>query len=88
MTHRATVLFVCVHNAGRSQIAAALLNHYGMGRIDVRSAGSTPGEQVNPAAALVLEEWGIDLVDAHPKRLDSRVVEHSDVVITMGLQLD
>ena len=84
MTHRATVLFVCVHNAGRSQIAAALLNHYGMGRIDVRSAGSAPGEQVNPAAALALEEWGIDLVDAHPKRLDSRVVEHSDVVITMG----
>ena len=84
MTHRATVLFVCVHNAGRSQIAAALLNHYGMGRIDVRSAGSAPGEQVNPAAALVLEEWGIDLVDAQPKRLDPRVVERSDVVITMG----
>jgi len=84
MTHRATVLFVCVHNAGRSQIAAALLNHYGMGRIDVRSAGSTPGEQINPAAGLVLEEWGIDLVDAHPKLLDPRAVEHSDIVITMG----
>ena len=84
MTHRATVLFVCVHNAGRSQIAAALLNHYGMGRIDVRSAGSAPGEQINPAAVLVMEEWGIDLVDAQPKRLDPRVVEHSDIVITMG----
>jgi len=84
MTRQATVLFVCVHNAGRSQIAAALLNHYGMGRIDVRSAGSAPGEQINPAAALVLKEWGVDLVDAHPKLLDPRVVEHSDIVITMG----
>ena len=84
MTHRASVLFVCVHNAGRSQIAAALLNHYGMGRIDVRSAGSAPGEQIDPAAALVLKEWGVDLVDAHPKLLDPRVVEHSDVVVTMG----
>ena len=84
MTHRATVLFVCVHNAGRSQIAAALLNHYGMGRIDVRSAGSAPGDRINPAAALVLEEWGMDLFDAQPKLLDPRVVEHSDIVITMG----
>ena len=84
MTHRATVLFVCVHNSGRSQIAAALLNHYGMGRIDVRSAGSAPGDRINPAAALVLEEWGMDLFDAQPKLLDPRVVEHSDVVVTMG----
>ncbi|MDE0874856.1 MAG: arsenate reductase ArsC [Acidimicrobiales bacterium] len=84
MTHRATVLFVCVHNAGRSQIAAALLNHYGMGRIDVRSAGSTPGDRINPTAALVLEEWGLGLVDAQPKLLDPGVVEHSDIVITMG----
>ena len=84
MTHRTTVLFVCVHNAGRSQIAAALLNHYGMGRIDVRSAGSAPGEQINPAAVSVMEEWGIDLVGAQPKLLDPRVVEHSDIVITMG----
>ena len=84
MTHRATVLFVCVHNAGRSQIAAALLNHYGMGRIQVRSAGSAPSEQINPTAALVLEEWGLGLVDAQPKLLDPGVVEHSDIVITMG----
>jgi protein-tyrosine-phosphatase len=84
MTHRATVLFVCVHNAGRSQIAAALLNHYGMGRIDVRSAGSAPSDQINPAAVSVMEEWGIDLFDAQPKRLDPRVVEQSDIVITMG----
>jgi protein-tyrosine-phosphatase len=84
MTHRAAVLFVCVHNAGRSQIAAALLNHYGMGRIDVRSAGSAPGDRINPAAALVLEEWGMDLFDAQPKLLDPGVVEHSDIVITMG----
>ena len=84
MTHRASVLFVCVHNAGRSQIAAALLNHYGMGRIDVRSAGSAPGDQINPAAVLVMEEWGLGLVDAQPKLLDPGVVEHSDVVVTMG----
>jgi protein-tyrosine-phosphatase len=84
MTRQATVLFVCVHNAGRSQMAAALLNHYGMGRIDVRSAGSAPGEQINPAAVLVMEEWGMDLFDAQPKLLDPRVVEHSDVVVTMG----
>jgi protein-tyrosine-phosphatase len=84
MTHRTTVLFVCVHNAGRSQIAAALLNHYGMGRIQVRSAGSAPGEQINPAAVSVMEEWGMDLVDAQPKLLEPRVVENSDIVITMG----
>ena len=84
MTRQATVLFVCVHNAGRSQMAAALLNHYGMGRIDVRSAGSAPGDQINPAAVLVMEEWGMDLFDAQPKLLDPRVVEHSDVVVTMG----
>jgi protein-tyrosine-phosphatase len=55
-----------------------------MGRIDVRSAGSAPGDRINPAAALVLEEWGMDLFDAQPKLLDPRVVEHSDIVITMG----
>ena len=84
MTHRATVLFVCVHNAGRSQIAAALLQHYSLGRIEVRSAGSAPEEHVNPTAIQVLEEWGIDLSQAHPKRLEADAVESSDVVITMG----
>jgi arsenate reductase len=84
MTHRATVLFVCVHNAGRSQIAAALLQHYSLGRIEVRSAGSAPGDRINPAAVLVMEEWGMDLFDVQPKLLDPGVVEHSDVVVTMG----
>ena len=84
MKQRPAVLFVCVHNAGRSQIAAALLEHYGMGRIEVRSAGSAPGEEVNPVAVQVLEEWGIDLSQVRPKLLDGDEVENSDVVITMG----
>ncbi|MEC9270943.1 MAG: arsenate reductase ArsC [Actinomycetota bacterium] len=84
MNQRPAVLFVCVHNAGRSQIAAALLERYGMGRIEVRSAGSAPGEEVNPVAVQVLEEWGIDLSQVRPKLLDGDEVENSDVVITMG----
>jgi arsenate reductase len=79
-----SVLFVCVHNAGRSQIAAALLQHHSMGRIKVKSAGSAPGEQINPIAAQALQEWGIDISQLQPKKLDPLVVEQSDVVITMG----
>ena len=79
-----SVLFVCVHNAGRSQIAAALLRHHAMGRVEVRSAGSAPGQQVNPAALTVLEEWGINVTDAQPSKLDPSKVEQSDVVVTMG----
>ena len=79
-----SVLFVCVHNAGRSQIAAALLRHHAMGRVEVRSAGSAPGQQVNPAALTVLEEWGINVTDAQPSKLDPSEVEQSDVVVTMG----
>lgn len=84
MSRRPSVLFVCVHNAGRSQMAAALLEHHGLGRIEVRSAGSAPGDQVNPAAVDVLAEWGIDMSSASPKLLDASVVEASDVVVTMG----
>ena len=84
MSQRPKVLFVCVHNAGRSQIAAALLKHYAMRRIEVKSAGSAPGEEVNPAAVQVMDEWGIDLSQAHPKLLEADAVENSDVVITMG----
>ncbi len=84
MSQQPTVLFVCVHNAGRSQLAAALLQHYGMGRIEVTSAGSAPGEHVNPAVVEVLAEWGVDVAQAHPKRLEADAVESSDVVITMG----
>ncbi|MFD9701536.1 arsenate reductase ArsC [Lentzea sp. NPDC059081] len=78
------VLFVCVHNAGRSQMAAALLQHYGLGRVAVRSAGSEPAEKVNPAAAQALAEWGLDITAEVPTKLTYDDVEASDVVITMG----
>lgn len=80
------VLFVCVHNAGRSQMAAALLAHHGGGRVVVRSAGTAPAETINPAVVAVMAEIGIDLhaTGAHPKRLDEAAVRASDVVITMG----
>ena len=84
MTATPSVLFVCVHNAGRSQMAAALLQHHAMGRIQVKSAGSAPGEQINLAAVQALQEWGIDISRLEPKKLDPLVVEQSDVVITMG----
>lgn len=78
------VLFVCVHNAGRSQLAAALLRHHGLGRIRVRSAGSAPADRVNPAAAEAVAEWGLDITAEIPTRLSTEDVEVSDVVITMG----
>lgn len=78
------VLFVCVHNAGRSQMAAAFLRHYAGDRVVVRSAGSIPASEVNPAAVGSMAELGIDLIDAVPKRLTDGVVRASDVVITMG----
>jgi protein-tyrosine-phosphatase len=78
------VLFVCVHNAGRSQMAAALLTLRSHGRISVRSAGSAPVEEINPNAIVALEELGIDMSDAFPKPLTDEVVRAADVVITMG----
>ncbi|MGW4116294.1 arsenate-mycothiol transferase ArsC [Actinosynnema sp. NPDC004786] len=78
------VLFVCVHNAGRSQMAAALLRHHALGRVTVRSAGSAPAAEVNPAAAAALAEWGLDIGDAVPSKLTTEDVEVSDVVVTMG----
>ena len=78
------VLFVCVHNAGRSQMAAALLKLRSDGRINVRSAGSTPGEEINPNAIAALEELGVDMSEAFPKPLTDEVVRAADVVITMG----
>jgi len=78
------VLFVCVHNAGRSQMAAALLQHYALGRIAVRSAGSEPADEVNPAAAEALAELGLDITAEIPTKLSYADVEASDVVITMG----
>ena len=81
---RPTVLFVCVHNAGRSQMAAALLERYAEGRIDVRSAGSAPADSLNPAVVRVMADIGIDLVGRTPTKLVTEDVEASDVVVTMG----
>ena len=67
------VLFVCVHNAGRSQMAAALLDHHAKGRVHVRSAGSAPGDQINPAVVAAMDEWGIDLSQGVPQAADRRV---------------
>lgn len=78
------VLFVCVHNAGRSQMAAALLDHHAQGRVHVRSAGSTPADQVNPAVVEAMAEVGLDLSREFPKPLTDDVVRAADVVITMG----
>jgi arsenate reductase len=79
-----SVLFVCVHNAGRSQMAAAFLTHLSHGQVEVRSAGSEPAEQVNPAAVQAMAEVGIDIADQTPKILTDTAVRESDVVITMG----
>ncbi|MEO8094773.1 MAG: arsenate reductase ArsC [Pseudolysinimonas sp.] len=79
-----SVLFVCVHNAGRSQMAAALLAHHAGDRIEVRSAGSEPALTVNPVAAVAMQELGIDITAEQPKLLTRAAVEASDVVITMG----
>lgn len=83
---RPSILFVCVHNAGRSQMAAALLKHHSAGQVEVRSAGTAPADSINPAVITVMNELGIDLVAerAEPKRLTNDAVEISDVVITMG----
>ena len=78
------VLFVCVHNAGRSQMAAALLDHHARGRVLVRSAGSTPAERVNPAVIAAMDEVGVDLSKEFPKPLTDEVVQAADVVVTMG----
>jgi protein-tyrosine-phosphatase/DNA-binding transcriptional ArsR family regulator len=78
------VLFVCVHNAGRSQMAAALLDHHAKGRVHVRSAGSDPADQLNPAVVAAMAEWGIDLGREFPKPLTDEVVQAADAVITMG----
>jgi protein-tyrosine-phosphatase len=78
------VLFVCVHNAGRSQMAAGLLKLRSHGRIEVRSAGSTPADEINPAAVQVMDELGVDLNQEFPKPLTEDAVRAADVVITMG----
>jgi len=80
----ASVLFVCVHNAGRSQMAAGYLQHLAGDRVEVRSAGSMPGNQVNPSAVAAMAEEGIDISNAQPKVLTTEAVQASDYVITMG----
>lgn len=79
-----TVLFVCVHNAGRSQMAAGYLRHLAGDRIEVRSAGSMPADQINPTAVAAMREEGIDITAEQPKVLTTEAVQDSDVVITMG----
>lgn len=79
-----SVLFVCVHNAGRSQMAAGWLRHLAGGRIEVRSAGSMPADQVNPVAVEAMREVGIDIIAEQPKVLTTEAVRASDAVVTMG----
>jgi arsenate reductase len=81
---RPSVLFVCVHNAGRSQMAAGYLQHLAGDRIDVLSAGSQPAEQVNPVAVSAMAEEGIDIASEQPKILTDSAVQQADVVVTMG----
>jgi protein-tyrosine-phosphatase len=81
---RPTVLFVCVHNAGRSQMAAGYLQHLAGDRIEVLSAGSQPADQVNPVAVVAMAEEGIDIAAEQPKLLTDAAVEEADVVVTMG----
>jgi arsenate reductase (thioredoxin) len=84
MTDKPSVLYVCVHNAGRSQMAAAYTSHLSGGAVEVRSAGSAPADQVNPAAVEAMLEEGIDMSAEQPKILTTEAVQDSDVVITMG----
>ena len=84
MSDKPSVLFVCVHNAGRSQMAAGWLRHLAGDTVEVRSAGSAPGKQINPAAVEAMAEVGIDITDQTPKKLEWETAESSDVIITMG----
>ncbi len=83
-TSKPSVLFVCVHNAGRSQMAAGFLRHLAGDRVEVRSAGSMPAEHINPVAVEAMRELGIDIAGEQPKVLATQTVETSDVIITMG----
>jgi arsenate reductase len=84
MSDKPSVLFVCVHNAGRSQMAAGWLRHLAGDAVEVRSAGSEPADQVNPAAVEAMREVGIDITDQQPKKLEYTTAQTSDVIITMG----
>jgi arsenate reductase (thioredoxin) len=84
MTGKPSVLFVCVHNAGRSQMAAGWLRHLAADTVEVRSAGSEPADQINPVAVQAMAEIGIDITGEQPKKLDYATAQDSDVIITMG----
>ncbi|MDQ6782736.1 MAG: arsenate reductase ArsC [Actinomycetota bacterium] len=84
MTHKPVVLFVCIHNSGRSLAAKVLLDHHAQGRVDVRSAGSEPGDQLNPSVVAVLRERGLDPSREFPKPLTEQTAQDADVVVTMG----
>jgi arsenate reductase len=84
MNDKPSVLFVCVHNAGRSQMAAGWLRHLAGGAVEVRSAGSEPADQINPVAVEAMREVGIDITGQSPKRLEYQTAQEVDVIITMG----
>jgi protein-tyrosine-phosphatase len=84
MSDKKTIMFVCVHNAGRSQMAAGFMRALGGDRVEVLSAGSAPKESINPVAVEAMAELGIDIADQRPKVLTPEAVQQSDVVITMG----
>ena len=84
MTDRPEVLFLCVHNAGRSQMAAAFAREFGGDRVVVHSAGSAPGESLNPAVVQVIKEKGIDISNEAPRKLTDQMGLHADVIVTMG----
>lgn len=84
MTDVPVVLFLCIHNSGRSAAARVLLDHYAGGRVEVRSAGSEPGDQLNPAVLQILTERGLDATKELPKPLTDEVARAADVIVTMG----
>jgi arsenate reductase len=84
MTAKPSVLFVCVHNAGRSQMAAGWLRHLAGDAVEVRSAGSEPGDRINPVAVAAMREVGIDITAAQPRKLELATARSSDVIVTMG----
>jgi arsenate reductase len=84
MSDKPSVLFVCVHNAGRSQMAAGWLRHLASDRVEIRSAGSEPADQINPAAVEAMREVGIDITDQTPTKLTWDAAQASDVIVTMG----
>jgi arsenate reductase len=84
VNHRAHVLFLCVHNAGRSQMAAAFARQLGQNRIVIHSAGSAPGETLNPAVVSAMREVGIDISAESPKKLSDQMARDADVIVTMG----